>query len=377
MRWLIPAVLMFASCTQVGESEQTDAADEQLTATQRRDHAEAIRDVAAAEGLSNAALLGGIAISETNLTHCWRDATWACKGPSSPSCGNGPVIAGAGDGLCALRQGGLGMFQFDAGTFEQTLARDGEDILTLEGNIAQAVDFTTKMVIRDVAGVTTRAQALAWMNSVPMVAGNAKMEQWASITACRYNGCCSTTSTLCKTRRAKYRDNAISIYKEYGASFWNAPNAAGCSEVPAAGLVIDQRSACYTAYGDDQYWRRVNSTSAVGGSAEWTYGIVANSPSNYATWRIRVAAPGRYRVLVNLDGGVHGQTSKAAYRVRHGATTETVIVNQASATGYVALGTFDFTGAGDEGVLLGDNTGDASSASVKVLFDAIKVEPVL
>ncbi|MBT8495775.1 MAG: hypothetical protein KJO07_22220, partial [Deltaproteobacteria bacterium] len=58
----------------------------------------AIRDVSAGMGLTNAALLAGIAKSETDLIHCWSEATWACQGPDSPSCGGGPVIAGAADG---------------------------------------------------------------------------------------------------------------------------------------------------------------------------------------------------------------------------------------------------------------------------------------
>ena len=33
----------------------------------------------------------------------------------------GPIIAGGADGPCADMQGGLGMFQFDAGTYQQTV----------------------------------------------------------------------------------------------------------------------------------------------------------------------------------------------------------------------------------------------------------------
>lgn len=212
---------LLVGCVDVGSEDATDSGDSELTAAQKRAYVTAIRDVSAGEGLNNGALLAGIATSETNMTHCWRESTWACKGPNSPSCGGGPVIAGSGDGPCRLRQGGLGMFQFDAGTYDQTLRRDGSDILTLEGNIAQAVEFVSNAIIRDVPGIRTRAQALAWMNSIPMKAGDSKMEKWASVIVCRYNGCCSTTSSLCRQRRIKYRDNAISAYRNYGAAFWN------------------------------------------------------------------------------------------------------------------------------------------------------------
>lgn len=81
----------------------------------QRERLALIRDTAAGMGITNAALIAGIAVSETNLAHCWSEATYACQGPDSPSCG-GPVIAGSADGPCAAMQGGLGLFQLDAGT---------------------------------------------------------------------------------------------------------------------------------------------------------------------------------------------------------------------------------------------------------------------
>src|SRR6476469_805479 len=76
-----------------------------LTAAQRRARAELVRDTAAAMGVTNAALLAGIGEVETNFAHCWSEATWACQGPASSSCGGGPVIAGASDGPCSAQQG--------------------------------------------------------------------------------------------------------------------------------------------------------------------------------------------------------------------------------------------------------------------------------
>jgi MYXO-CTERM domain-containing protein len=205
-----------------GDGAELGAGRYALSAEVERERVTAIRDVAAGLGMLNGPLLAGIAQSETNLAHCWSEATWACQGPSSPSCGGGPVIAGAADGPCSAEQGGLGMFQFDAGTYAQTLARDGEEILLLEGNIAKAVDFVQVRVIQDIAGAGTAELALAWMNSIPMQAGDPLMEAWASFIVCRYNGCCSTSST-CTQRRAKYRDNAIDFHNKYGADFWGNP----------------------------------------------------------------------------------------------------------------------------------------------------------
>jgi MYXO-CTERM domain-containing protein len=218
---LVTLTLLGSACAVDGEpSVELEDRRHSLTAELERSRLAAIRDVAAGLGLTNGVLLAGIAQSETNLSHCWSEATWACEGPSSPSCDDGPVIAGSGDGACSLQEGGLGMFQFDAGTHAETLARDGEDILLLEGNIAEAVDFVGARVIEDIDGVETMDDALGWLNAVPIEAGDPLMEAWASFIVCRYNGCCSESGT-CEERRADYRDNAIGFYEEYGADFWS------------------------------------------------------------------------------------------------------------------------------------------------------------
>lgn len=178
-----------------------------------------VRDQAAAQGVTNGALIGGIAVSESQVAHCWADARYACQGPASPSCGGGPIIAGSADGPCGDRQGGLGMFQLDAGTWDDTIARYGEASLTIEGNTAEAVRFVIAQVMRDVPAATTPDAAVAWINGVPLVAGDPLMERWAALLACRYNGCCAATAT-CAARGAAYRDHAIELTAELGAGFW-------------------------------------------------------------------------------------------------------------------------------------------------------------
>jgi hypothetical protein len=178
-----------------------------------------IRDVAAERGLANAPLLAGIAQSETNVAHCWSDATYACRGPDSPSCA-GPVIAGSADGPCSEMQGGLGMFQFDAGTWTDTLAMYGDEVLTIEGNTAQAVSFVIAQVMREIEGVTDAASAIDWMNHVPLVADDPVMAAWARLLACRYNGCCAD-SALCTSRANGYRDHAIELGEALGDAFWH------------------------------------------------------------------------------------------------------------------------------------------------------------
>ena len=193
-------------------------AESSLSATARRARAAQIRDAAHANGINEGWLLAGIADAETGMSQCHSELTWACEGPYSADCG-GPVVAGAGDGPCSLRQGGLGMFQFDGGTFEQTLAREGDRILSIAGNVAASVDFVTAMVIRSVyiSGVDNRAQAIAWMNGVRV--GNERWDPWIRTVTHYYNGC--TPSASCFTSRyGRYRDFTSNVRSEMGADFW-------------------------------------------------------------------------------------------------------------------------------------------------------------
>ncbi|HJL19489.1 MAG TPA: MopE-related protein, partial [Sandaracinaceae bacterium LLY-WYZ-13_1] len=194
-----------------------------LTASERRMRAAQIRDAARANGIEQGWLLAGIADAETRMSHCWSELTWACMGPNSPDCGGGPVVAGAGDGPCSLREGGLGMFQFDAGTFEDTLAREGDRVLSIAGNVAAAVDFVVRMVIRSayVPGVDTRAQAIDWINGVRI--DNGRWDAWIRTVTHYYNGCAPSYSCF-SSRYAHYRDNTTGVFHEMGADFWAVAN---------------------------------------------------------------------------------------------------------------------------------------------------------
>lgn len=197
-----------------------------LTAAQRRVRASEIRDAAAASGFTQGYLLAGIADVETQMSHCWSELTWACQGPSSSDCGGGPVVAGAGDGPCTDLQGGLGMFQFDAGTHEQTLAREGARVLSIAGNTSAAVDFVVSMLIRSVYvdGVDDRDEAIEWANQARI--DNEHWDAWVRTVTHYYNGC-QPTFDCWQERYARYRDGAIRVHDEMGADFWVVEGASG------------------------------------------------------------------------------------------------------------------------------------------------------
>ena len=221
---LLFAGLIVGGCTATsqGESDGEDAAsrDSNLTAAQRRDRAAHLRDVSASRGITRGWLLAGIANAETQMSQCWSELTWACKGPNSPDCGGGPVVAGSGDGPCSHKQGGLGMFQFDAGTYSQTLAAYGNKVLTVDGNVDSAIDYVINMVIDSkwVSGVTTEAQAIDWMNGITV--GSSDYAIWIKTVTAYYNGCFPGACSVYSSRYAHYDDSTREVYNEMGKEFW-------------------------------------------------------------------------------------------------------------------------------------------------------------
>ncbi len=177
-------------------------------------HARLLRVLEAASrvGLRRGALLAGIASAETGLVHCWREATWACQGPWSESCG-GPVVAGAGDGPCWWREGGLGMFQLDGGNHDETLTREGDAVLTLEGNVGRAVEFMVSMLVRSAyVSVNTRAEAMDWVASVHP--GGAGYDAWIRTVTHYYNGCAPGVCRVFAERYDRYDRHARRVWGE-------------------------------------------------------------------------------------------------------------------------------------------------------------------
>ena len=195
-----------------------------LKEAQRIARYRAIRNAANARGIGNAYLLAGIAHSETGLAHCWSEAQWACQGPSSPECDGGPVIAGSGDGPCSHQQGGLGLFQFDAGTYQQTLNRYGNGVLTIDGQIGAAIDYTVRMV-RDSAYTTnaeTDDKARAWINAFD-VHNPTLRDQWVKTVLRYYNGC-QPQWNCWNPRYRSYSDGMWTAFNEPGQdAFWGEP----------------------------------------------------------------------------------------------------------------------------------------------------------
>jgi hypothetical protein len=188
----------------------------------KRSRSDVIKSYAASRGLTNPVLVAGVANHETGMTQCYSEATHHCPGPNSSECG-GPVLAGSGDGVCSLRAGGLGMFQFDAGNYDQTLASYGTGILTVAGNAQKGVDTViAKVRACPNRGFATDADAIAFMNSARV--GTPAYEDFITAMAWCYNGC--TPSMSCHAqRRADYKAGVESLLSLFGESYWYGGDA--------------------------------------------------------------------------------------------------------------------------------------------------------
>lgn len=342
----------------------------QLSSAQRRARAELIRDTAAAAGMTNAALLAGIGEVETNFAHCWSEATWACQGPASSSCGGGPVIAGSADGPCSQQQGGLGMFQFDSGTYAQTVSTYGASIVTMQGNVDAVIPFLLTRAVQSVAGVDDEAEALAWMNSITIQNGDADYEAWLYFVAWRYNGCKG-----CTTQINKYRNGTNKLRDEFGPDFWIVgppPEPATCAAIPGEGRVIDETDACFEKHGTAGSW--YGGDRGADGACLFTYTTDEVAPDNHAAWQLVFEASGRYVVEVYTDGAL-AQSRQARYTVSHAGGTTDVVIDQTAAAGFQALGEYEFVAGAPFAVTLADNTGEKYLASAKtaIMFDAVRI----
>jgi GH25 family lysozyme M1 (1,4-beta-N-acetylmuramidase) len=145
-----------------------------------------------------------------------------------------------------------------------------------------------------------------------------------------------------------------------------------CQGIPAEGRVVDDDDACFTAGGPMQYLRAVDG-EGFGGSLIWTGATAQSARDNFAQWTLKLAAAGRYKISVFTDSSV-ATSQLARYRIEHGGVVDTRQVDQRAMDGWRDLGVFDFA-AGTVNVVLNDNTGEASSAQKKLVFDALKIVP--
>jgi hypothetical protein len=153
----------------------------------------------------------------------------------------------------------------------------------------------------------------------------------------------------------------------------SADGAADCGRITATGGVVDDHSACVTLGGNPRWLRAVDDEGR--GGLVWTHATDDDAVDNAATWNLKLARAGRYRVEAFIDGD-RPTTTQARYAIRHDGVVDHVTVNQATARGWRSLGSFTFAQGGNQRVFLGDNTGEPLSQQKTIVFDAVRVTPV-
>jgi hypothetical protein len=216
---------------------------EALSAAKRLERLTYIREVAESRGFVGRGFLwGGIAEAETGLAHCNSEVSYGCPGPTSADCGGGAVLAGGADGPCGNQQGGLGMFQFDAGTYAQTVAAYSNDVLTVKGNVGHAIDFVIGIVGKSKYIGVGSGGAIAWLKNFD-IQNATQRDQWIKTVTHYYNGCTPTGCSVYNQRYASYNAALSKVINEVGLPFWQKPAcqphcqgttmiAADCSEGP-------------------------------------------------------------------------------------------------------------------------------------------------
>ena len=220
LAWML--VISLAGCgpaEEAGEDGEENL-EQRSDAFSVQERCDLIKGAAGAHGVDNALLVAGIAKHESGMAQCWSEATWHCAGPYSDDCG-GPVLAGSGDGPCSAQQGGLGMFQFDAGTWWQTIAAYGDGVLSVSGNAGAGADFIVGKVFScpNTPSFPSHAAAAAWINGA--LPGTADFETFLSAMAWCYNGCApSYTSCNHWAVREAYRGGIQSLLDTFGWDYW-------------------------------------------------------------------------------------------------------------------------------------------------------------
>ncbi len=150
------------------------------------------------------------------------------------------------------------------------------------------------------------------------------------------------------------------------------PDFGPCGDpIPADGGVIDDTDACFQAFGPSEFWRVEG--EGYGGSLRWTNAWKADSPSNWARWRVHLAEAGRYRVEYHnvQQWAVY---DSAQYRVRHDGTEDDVYIDlSAGADGWQPIGEFDFAAGEDQWVSVYDNAPVEVGEEQHVIADAIRL----
>jgi Peptidase family M23 len=165
----------------------------------------------------------------------------------------------------------------------------------------------------------------------------------------------------------------------YGARIYPSGAALAYPPTPLTGILVDDGSLGFDET-PDQCWNDIAVSGAQGGVIRYSKARTS-SPTCTAQWNFPSASSvGMYAVYVRIPT-THATTEGAIYTIRHAGESDQVVVNQAVfpnmfyvADGWLYIGKYNFSGAGDEYIELTNRTQD-ETATVSNLFvgvDAVR-----
>jgi len=148
-----------------------------------------------------------------------------------------------------------------------------------------------------------------------------------------------------------------------------------CGTLPAAGGTIDDGDPCFSGGGPEASMRRVT-TAGEGSDLVWTHTTEDAAEANFGHWTIDLEAAGTYRVEV-YTAAAFAESKSARYAIRANGVDHEVALDQTAADGWQSLGELAFAAGGDQSIHLADNTGELLADKVQLVFDAVRLTPVM
>jgi hypothetical protein len=165
----------------------------------------------------------------------------------------------------------------------------------------------------------------------------------------------------------------------YGAKIYPSGPALDYPPAPATGIIVDDGSPGFKET-PAECWQDIAAGSAQGGVMRFSRPRTT-APTCTAQWFFPVGSGrGTYAVYVRIPA-IRATTEGAIYTLHHAGKSDQVVINQAVfpniyyvTDGWVYIGKYDFTGAGDEYIELTNRTQDeaATIANLYVGADAVR-----
>jgi hypothetical protein len=153
----------------------------------------------------------------------------------------------------------------------------------------------------------------------------------------------------------------------------HCPTEPACELIPPPGGILDDTSDCFALFGEDAYWRSVD--TGYGSHLWWTNAWTNDLPSNQAWWRIEMELAGEYEVEVWIDP-TYGVYNAVRYTVMASGAEHEVIIDQSTSDGWTSLGTFSFAAGGQQWVKVSDNYAASVGSSQHISVDALQLSRI-